>query len=243
MIAVTDERAGGSLGDSRDRLQELATLLSQYGESAVEQPEALLRLLLAAVPSTERASFTVAGVEERVQTVAATDEVAAQLDALQLELGEGPALHVAEQADVLHVPDLELDVRWPSFARRAVSLGVCSILALRMDVAAIGRAALALYAGRPNAFSDVDLDVARIVGWAVSTAWETARYRDRAANLEIALESNRQIGSAIGIVMARELLTADQAFERLRDVSQRQHRKLRDIADEVIRTGQLPPDR
>jgi AmiR/NasT family two-component response regulator len=41
--------------------------------------------------------------------------------------------------------------------------------------------------------------------------------------------------------MARELLTAEQAFDRLRDASQRQHRKLRDIAEEVISTGQLPP--
>ena len=71
-------------------------------------------------------------------------------------------------------------------------------------------------------------------------ALQTARYRKRAANLEIALESNRRIGSAIGILMARELLTAEQAFARLREASQRLHRKLRDIADEVVRTGQLP---
>jgi hypothetical protein len=31
---------------------------------------------------------------------------------------------------------------------------------------------------------------------------------------------------------------ADQAFDRLRGANQRHHRELRDIADEVIRTGQ-----
>ena len=223
-----------------DRLQQLAELLAQHGLPAGEQPDELVRLAVSSVPASERASLTVLGIEERLHTVAASDDVAAQLEAVQFEVGEGPSLVPVEGVQLLHVPDLERDVQWPSFARRAVSLGVCSLLALRMDVESVGRAALAFYAERPHAFDDIDMNVARIVGWVVSTALQTARQRERAAHLEIALESNRHIGSAIGILMARELLTGDQAFERLREASQRLHRKLRDVADEVISTGQLP---
>jgi ANTAR domain len=57
--------------------------------------------------------------------------------------------------------------------------------------------------------------------------------------LREALESNRDIGAATGIVMSRFRLTRDQAFDALRMVSQRQHRKLREVADEVLITGTL----
>jgi AmiR/NasT family two-component response regulator len=67
------------------------------------------------------------------------------------------------------------------------------------------------------------------------------RAEDKAANLERALSSNRQIGAAMGILMARLKLTDEQAFDLLRKASQNRHRKLRDIAEEVMMTGELPP--
>jgi signal transduction histidine kinase/DNA-binding response OmpR family regulator/PAS domain-containing protein len=82
----------------------------------------------------------------------------------------------------------------------------------------------------------------------VRTHYELAKLReyalnraeDKAANLERALSSNRQIGTAMGILMARLKLTDEQAFDLLRKTSQNRHRKLRDIADEVAMTGELP---
>ena len=62
----------------------------------------------------------------------------------------------------------------------------------------------------------------------------------RAAHLRVALESNRTIGTAIGIVMAREHLTEKLAFARLRQVSNELNRRIVDIADHVVLTGALP---
>ena len=81
----------------------------------------------------------------------------------------------------------------------------------------------------------------------VRTHYELARLReyaldraeDKAANLERALVSNRQIGAAMGILMARLKLTDEQAFDLLRKTSQNRHRKLRDIAEEVTMTGEI----
>lgn len=67
------------------------------------------------------------------------------------------------------------------------------------------------------------------------------RAEDKVANLERALASNRQIGAAMGILMTRLKLTDEQAFDLLRKTSQNRHRKLRDIAEEVTMTGELPP--
>ena len=64
--------------------------------------------------------------------------------------------------------------------------------------------------------------------------------RDKVDNLEIALAQSRDIGVAMGIVMATEKVTRDCAFDRLRTVSQNQNRKLHLVADDVIETGGLP---
>jgi hypothetical protein len=65
----------------------------------------------------------------------------------------------------------------------------------------------------------------------------------QADNLRIALETNRQIGTAMGILMASRKLTSDRAFDLLRRASQHSHRKLHSLALEVIDTGtiELPP--
>lgn len=64
----------------------------------------------------------------------------------------------------------------------------------------------------------------------------------RLAHLEKALDSNRAIGVAIGIVMAREALTQDAAWERLVTLSQARQQKVRDLADEIVYTGDVPED-
>ena len=55
-----------------------------------------------------------------------------------------------------------------------------------------------------------------------------------------ALDSNRLIGTAIGVVMATYHLTAEQAFRLLTVSSQNTNSKLRDIAGAVVESGGLP---
>ena len=71
-------------------------------------------------------------------------------------------------------------------------------------------------------------------------AHQVSVLRDKVDNLEIALGHSRDIGVAMGIVMATEKVTRDCAFEMLRMVSQHQNRKLFLVADDVIETGTLP---
>jgi AmiR/NasT family two-component response regulator len=59
-------------------------------------------------------------------------------------------------------------------------------------------------------------------------------------HLHIALTTSRHIGMAQGIIMARLAVSEEEAFQTLVQASQNSHRKLRDIAEDVIYTGQLP---
>ena len=58
--------------------------------------------------------------------------------------------------------------------------------------------------------------------------------------LRQALQTNRTIGTAVGIVMVRYDLDLQRAFRVLVRTSQQSNRKLHDIATEVVRTGALP---
>ena len=58
--------------------------------------------------------------------------------------------------------------------------------------------------------------------------------------LQTALTTARRIGAAVGIIMARLAVSEEEAFQTLVRASQNSHRKLRDIAEDVIYTGQLP---
>jgi AmiR/NasT family two-component response regulator len=59
-------------------------------------------------------------------------------------------------------------------------------------------------------------------------------------NLRRALEHSRDIGAAIGILMATRKVTRDGAFDLLRVVSQNSNVKLRLLALEVVEQGCIP---
>jgi hypothetical protein len=82
------------------------------------------------------------------------------------------------------------------------------------------------------------LDTPRIDG-RTSFASELDGLRAKVENLERALVTARRIGMALGILMARYGLTEERAFDALRLASHRTQRKIRDIADDVVLTGDL----
>jgi hypothetical protein len=74
---------------------------------------------------------------------------------------------------------------------------------------------------------------------AVHCQRNTDTLSEKVANLEQALASNRDIGVAMGILSAHHSIRPDEAFELLRVASQHTNRKLRELAAEVIQTGEL----
>ena len=73
-----------------------------------------------------------------------------------------------------------------------------------------------------------------------SIALSAALEREHAEQMADALRTSREIGMAMGVLMGRSGATEDEAFAMLRRASQHLHRKLRQVAAEVIETGQLP---
>ena len=195
------------------------------------------------VPGCGHAGVTVLR-RGRPETPAATDEVSAEVDKVQYETGEGPCLSAIVEHDTFRTGDLAAEGRWPTFAPPAVErTGVRSVLAYRLFTDEDTFGALNLYSRDTDAFSDDSVAVGSILAAHAALAFARAREREQIAGLEQAVASNRAIGMAIGILMAIRKVSPDEAFALLRVVSQRRNRKLREIADEVVLTGELPADR
>jgi len=55
--------------------------------------------------------------------------------------------------------------------------------------------------------------------------------------LQEALRTSRKIGAAVGIIMVKAVVAEEGAFAILRQASQNSNRKLRDLAEELVLTG------
>ncbi len=222
-------------------LQEFALRFSGEWAGRGAEPEEIVEFAARAVPHTIACGLTLVRGHERPTTLAASTELARQVDELEYDAGEGPCLDAIRQDDITAVADLERDPRWPKFSAQAIEkTPIRSMFGVRVFLGGNDRGALNFYAPQPGAFTDLDLGIGAVLSTMASLALQNAVTRRKSVNLEIALESSRQIGTAIGILMSSRLITAERAFDQLREVSQHTHRKIRDVAIEVMDTGTLP---
>lgn len=244
MTAAEQELEATELAALGAAFAEIATAMKGPDGKGAD-PALLVQLAAAMVPHAEYCGLTLIRGTSRPQSLASTGELAQEVDFLQHDCGEGPCLDASRGDDYQHVDDLVVDQRWPRFAERCVEqTGVRSILGIRLLLSGEDRAALNLYASDPAAFDQMDLAVASIIGPFAGLSVERAIHVSDVATYETALTTNRQIGRAVGILMARHLIPSDTAFKMLVQASQQMNRKLRDVAVQVEETGLLPePDR
>jgi ANTAR domain len=213
---------------------------STDSDAALEQ---LTALAVRAVANADAASISraVQRAPRGFETIAATSELPMRVDGIQYEEGHGPCVDAVVQNTVFCTGDLRSDPRWPEFGRRAaVETGVLSMLSYRLFLEDDDLlASLNVYSTMSDAFDEHAEAVGTLVATLGALEVNNARRRDKIHNLQKALASNRDIGVAMGVLMARHKITREQAFDLLRVASQHTHRKLSDIAAEVADTGAL----
>jgi len=210
--------------------------------------QAVADLTKQVMPGSIEASISLL-VADKATTVVYTGQLALDLDESQYGRGYGPCLHAASRGETVEVKDARTEARWSDYMANAVDRGSLSSLSLPLgDPANLG-AGLNIYAREPAAFDEDSRRIghrfARFAGIAVANmhAYESAR--ERADHLQIALESRAVIDQAKGILIERYKLTSDEAFKMLAQASMAGNRKLRDVADHLVTTGELlvPPSR
>lgn len=238
---VTD---AGDLSDLERDLAEIAIALFEPG-TVTGTLQKIVDLAAEAVDGCEGAGVMRIDRKEGTVTLAASSALVVDVDQMQIDTGEGPCLDAANQVAAIYALDLIDDDRWPAFGPRAVTAGIRTVLAypLSGDVPS----ALNLYAHLPAAFGATDRAQGSLFGAlariALDAAQERATGEAKADTLHDALSTRSLIGQAQGILIERERITADQAFEVLRRASQHMNIKLREVAATLVETGETPPTR
>ncbi|SNS56692.1 GAF domain-containing protein [Geodermatophilus saharensis] len=236
------------------RSREAAEALEHLGQRSLAElsMESLLQsmadLTKRVMPGDPEASVTLL-IRNEPRTVVDTGPLALGLDEAQYRRGDGPCLHTARHGVLVEIGDTRVDSRWPDYGRHVTAHGVLGLLAVPLVLAGEEQVAgsLNVYARRADAFDEASRAVATgLAPYAAVAAGTVQAYRkarEAADNLQIALESRAVIEQAKGILIERHGMTADQAFEALATVSMSRNVKVREIAETLVLTGELPPVR
>jgi GAF domain-containing protein len=196
----------------------------------------------AAIPGADLTGLTLLTAEGETTTAVCTAPETVEVDQIQYERGDGPCLAAFREMQLVSVPSMRAESRWPRVSDGATHRGVNSSLSAPLIVKDRGIGALNFYSRREKAFSDLDAETAEMfaVHAAVVLANAHAYWRalEKAEQLEQALASRATIDQAKGVLIEQTGISPEEAFDLLRRASQRENRKLREIAAEIVKRAQ-----
>ncbi|AQT78691.1 hypothetical protein B1R94_04665 [Mycolicibacterium litorale] len=192
-----------------------------------------------ALPGVDMAGLALIDTGSAVRTWAATAALVDQIDAVQYrELNEGPCLTCMDTCRPVVSGSLGSDGRWPRFGGRVARMGVHSALSLPLIVDDRVIGAINAYARDRDAFGEHAVRLgAQFAGSAAVSVYNAqllTAAQERTARLHRALSSRAVIDQAIGIIRSRSGGTAEEAFQRLCELSQHENVKLHLVAEQLV---------
>lgn len=206
--------------------QTLDDTLRQVGSSALKD-----------LPGWDAAATTI--VERRkVVTFGATDELVVPVDQSQYDLEEGPCLQAVMDGETHYFTSSSSNQRWPRFAKAADQAGIHSVFSLPLRTKDHVFGALNLYSRQHDALQEGQKETGLLFAAQASVMLGNAKAFHSQAQiieqLEEGLQTRTMIGQAVGLLMAQEGMTSEEAFQRLVSVSQNANIKLREIAKRYV---------
>lgn len=210
---------------------DISEILSEIAQFAVQ-----------AVPHGDGAAVTLlrkCDYRPQIQTWATTAAFVEEIDTGQYEdLDEGPGITCMQSRRPALSGLLGHDRRWPRFGGRVARMGVHSVLALPLTVGEHMIGAISFYAYGRDAFTDhavkTGSQFARAAAVSVYHARLLVGARERTERLQRAMSSRAVIDQAIGIIRSRSGLSAEEAFERLTNMSQDDNVELHVVCGRLV---------
>ena len=218
-----------------DALQKLSSLL-ESDDSLEQTLQTIVDLSVANLPGCDGAGVTMR-VHGEDTTAAASDEYTLEIDKIQYDTNQGPCVTAVKDGTFQRIDAISEEKRWPEFTRRAGEKGFRSGMSFPLNTDGT-TAALNLYAKTERAFDETTMAMGEIFANQATTALQNARTymaaRRVADQLNEALKTRDMIGQAKGILMEREGISDEEAFDMLKTISQNSNVKLRDIAHKLV---------
>lgn len=223
-----------------DDLRASLAALSQLATGQMELTDVLTRVAefaVLAIPGADGAGLTLLEAGHH-DTIVASAPFVVEVDAIQYGIEQGPCITAAAEARTVRSGSLDTDTQWPTFGPRVGHLGVHSALSLPLMAGTTVLGAMNVYAHAPDAFTDHAALIGELfavpAAIAVQNAQVLAQTKRLANQLQAALTSRATIDHAIGLVMGRVGCGPDEAFDRLRQISQSENRKLNAVAEKIV---------
>lgn len=143
--------------------------------------------------------------------------------------------------------EIGASTRWLNWRTAALHEGFLSVVAVSADAGLSASIALTLYSevkdpwtpelmGKAEMFAQ---QIARVMALCLTVAELSHQIVDQEVDntdLQAAMASRSTIDQAIGVIMAQNRCTAQDAFAILRSASNHRNVKMRDLASEMLRT-------
>jgi GAF domain-containing protein len=192
--------------------------------------ETLAASAAANIPAVDFASITVLRSDQTLHTVAATEPLAREIDALQYQLREGPCYAAVTGQHFVLVNDVADGDPFRRYGPKAAERGVRAHAAVQLSHNG-EQVGLNLYAREPDAFDHSTVQLAELLA---SHAAVLLGYARQVETLGEAVHARQDVGTAVGIVMERRRLDRDRAFAFLVDLSSHRNTKVRVLARQII---------
>ncbi|MGO4341417.1 GAF and ANTAR domain-containing protein [Pedococcus sp. 2YAF34] len=204
------------------------------GSDAQEVLDAICRRALEIIPGADHTSISTLQPDRSLRSRAASDDVARTMDELETEAGEGPCLDSILEDSVQRDADITRGCTWPQLARLTLErTPVRGMIGYRLQQGSDARSAFNVFSDTPGALTQQSADIGAVLAAFTSVALTAAEQKASAENLRKGLTSNREIGKAMGLIMAAHSVSDEEAFEILRSASTRTNTKLADVAGKV----------
>ncbi len=222
------------------REEELAGAFAEISRVLLAEPDVqrtldrMCEFLVSTVDGCEHAVVTIVR-DHHLESPAASDAVGPVVDAIQLEVDDGPCVEAIRDEQTVVTDDLAAETRWPMFSRRAVeATGVRSMLAFRLFVAGDTLGSLNLYSKQPQAFTEESLAVGTIFAAHASVALRAAQTKEDLVRLREVVRARELIAQAKGILMGRRGISSQAAMDILCRGAERLKIELRELARRVV---------
>lgn len=214
-------------------------LLSQETVSTALQ--VVTTLAVETIPGTAGAGVTLLDGQGRATTSSASDPLVQQADALQYELDDGPCLSAWRQRVVVRMDDLTQEERWPAWTAPASRLGLRAIVSAPLVAGDEGIGAIKVYSRQAHAYDARAEHLLTMFATQAAVLIANVQSLDNARRLSEqlreALSSRDVIGMAKGVLIGRDGVDEARAFAVLAGASQRENKKLRDVAESMVQSA------
>lgn len=219
-----------------DLARETADLLSVANKSLSRSLNELVSLASRQVRACSGATAALWRDSEPLVMAASHPDVSGLIE-VELASGLGPEIEALTSRATIPCPDTLEEARWPQYAQAALARGVrCSVTLAH--VAGPAAVTLSLFGARPRSLDPDQLPLAELlvaVGGAVIGNMSSYTDAERTAlQLREAAESRALVDQAKGILMHALGCNADQAFDRMREISQQHNLKVTEVARRII---------